>query len=105
VDHVRPWSTVDHCVAARSAAARPPELALRPLQLTGARWRQLGRGSGARGLAPGLTGAQEAVERRCNGSEGGGGGALGLGSLGARREEKKGQGRSGEERGCRGALL
>jgi hypothetical protein len=53
------------------------------------------------GLAPGLTRAQEAVERRRDG----GGGALGVGSLGARREGKEGRGRSGEERGCWGALL
>jgi hypothetical protein len=37
--------------------------------------------------------------------EGGGGGALSAGSLEALREGKEGQGRSGEERGCRGALL
>jgi hypothetical protein len=37
--------------------------------------------------------------------EGGGGGALSAGSLEALKEGKEGQGRSGEERGCRGALL
>jgi hypothetical protein len=57
------------------------------------------------GLALGLTGAQEAVERQRDGGEGGGGGALGVGLLRARREGKKGRGRSGEERGCRGTLL
>jgi hypothetical protein len=51
------------------------------------------------GLDSGLTGAQEAVERRRNGGEGGGGGALNVVSLGAWREGKEGRGRSGEERG------
>jgi hypothetical protein len=56
---------------------------------------------GHEGLASGLTGAREAVERRCDS----GGGVLGAGSLGVRREGKERRGRSGEERGCRGALL
>jgi hypothetical protein len=56
------------------------------------------------GLAPGLTGAQEAVERWRDGGEGSGGGALVVGSLWAWREGKEGRGRSGEERGCRAAL-
>jgi hypothetical protein len=60
-----------------------------------------GGGVGHRVLGPGLTGAQEAVERRCDGD----GGALGVGSLRARREGNEGRGRSGEERGCRDALL
>jgi hypothetical protein len=42
-----------------------------------------GGGVGHGGLAPRLTGAQEVVERRCDGGEGGGGGALSAGSLGA----------------------
>jgi hypothetical protein len=46
-----------------------------------------------------------AVERWCDGGEGSSGVAVGVGSLGARREGKEGWGRSGEERGCRGALL
>jgi hypothetical protein len=50
------------------------------------------------GLDPGLTGAREAVERWRNGGEGGGGGALVVGSLGAWREGKEGRGWSGEER-------
>jgi hypothetical protein len=57
------------------------------------------------GLTPGLTRAHEAVERRHDGDEGGGGGVLGAGSLEVRREGKEGRGRSGEERECRGALL
>jgi hypothetical protein len=60
---------------------------------------------GHAGLTLGLTGAQEAVERRRDGSEGGGGGVLSTGSLEAWREGKEGRGRSGEERGCPGALL
>jgi hypothetical protein len=60
---------------------------------------------GHRGLAPGLTGAREAIERRCDGSEGSGGGLLGASSLGAGREGKEGRGRSGEERGYQGTLL
>jgi hypothetical protein len=38
VDHVRPGSTVDRGGVARSTVARPPELSLWPLRLTGARW-------------------------------------------------------------------
>jgi hypothetical protein len=53
----------------------------------------------------GLIGAREVVERRRNCAKGGGGGALGVGLLRAWREGKEGQGRSGEERGCRGTLL
>jgi hypothetical protein len=64
-----------------------------------------GGGVGHGGLAPGLTRAREAVEWRRDGGKGGGGGALGVGSLGARREGKEGWRRSGEERWCRGALL
>jgi hypothetical protein len=59
-----------------------------------------GGGVGHGGLAPRLTRAQEAVERQRHG----GGGALGVGWLGARREGKEGRG-SGEERGRRGTLL
>jgi hypothetical protein len=59
-----------------------------------------GGGVGQRGLTPGLTRAREAVERRCDDGEGGGGGALSVGFLGARRERKEGWGRSGEESGC-----
>jgi hypothetical protein len=44
------------------------------------------------GLTPGLNGAQEAVERRCNGGEGGGGGALGAGSLGHGERGRRGGG-------------
>jgi hypothetical protein len=62
-------------------------------------------GGGGRGkhMDPGfkLTGARKAAERRCDD----GGGALSVGSLGARREGKQGWGRSGERSGCRGALL
>jgi hypothetical protein len=43
------------------------------------------------GLAPGLTGAQEAVERWRDGGEGCVEGALSAGSLGARREGKEGR--------------
>jgi hypothetical protein len=63
--------------------------------LSGDSW---GGGVGHGGLAPGLTGAQEVVERRRDDGEGGGGGALCAGLLGAWREGKEGQGRSGEER-------
>jgi hypothetical protein len=49
--------------------------------------------------------AREAVERWRDNGEGGGGGALGVGSLVVLREGKEGWGRSGEERGCRGTLL
>jgi hypothetical protein len=45
------------------------------------------------------------VEQRCDDDEGGGVGAIDVGLLGARREGKEGQGRSGEERGYRGTLL
>jgi hypothetical protein len=51
-----------------------------------------GGGVGHGGLGRGLTRAREAVERRCDGCEGGGGGALGVGSLDARREGKDGRG-------------
>jgi hypothetical protein len=64
-----------------------------------------GGGVGHGGLTRGLTRAQEAVERRRDSGEGGGGGALSTGSLRARREGKEGRGRSGEERGCQGTLL
>jgi hypothetical protein len=56
------------------------------------------------GLAPGLTGAREEVEQWHDSGEGGGRGALGAGSLRALREGKEGRGRSGEDRGCQGAL-
>jgi hypothetical protein len=49
-------------------------------------------GVGHEGLGPGHTGAGEMVERRRDGGEGGGGGALDVGSLGARREGKEGWG-------------
>jgi hypothetical protein len=49
------------------------------------------------GLTPGLTLAQQVVERWRDGGEGSGGGAFGTGSLGARREGKEGRGRGGEE--------
>jgi hypothetical protein len=84
VDHVRPRSTVDHGGAARSTVARPPELGLQPLRLAGAR---------------------EKVERWHDSGEGSGGGALGTGLIGVRREGKGGGGRSGEERGCRDTLF
>jgi hypothetical protein len=64
-----------------------------------------GGGVGHEGLDLGLTGAQEVVEWRRDGGEGGGGGVLDAGSLGAWREGKEGRGRIGEERGCWGALL
>jgi hypothetical protein len=44
------------------------------------------------GLAPGLTGAREAVERQCDDDEGGGGGALGAGSLGRGERGRRGRG-------------
>jgi hypothetical protein len=78
MDHIRARSTVDHGGAARSAAAHPPELGLRPLRLTGDSW---GGVVGHGGLAPGLTRAREAVEWQCHD----GGGALGAGLLGVRR--------------------
>jgi hypothetical protein len=62
-----------------------PKLSLGPLQLTGDSW---GGGMGHGGLAPGLTGVWEAVERRRNGGEGEGGGPLGAGLLEVRREGK-----------------
>jgi hypothetical protein len=49
-----------------------------------------GGGVGHEGLTPGLTRAWEAVERRCDGGEGGVGGALDAGSLWVRREGKEG---------------
>jgi hypothetical protein len=64
-----------------------------------------GGGVGHGGLAPGIAGAREVIERRCDGGEGSGGGALSAGSLRARIEGKEGWGRSGEERGCWGTLL
>jgi hypothetical protein len=102
MDHVRPWSTVDHSSAAWSVAACSLELGLRALWLT-----DDSRVGGVRhgGLAPGLTGAQKAVEQRRDGGDGGGGGALSVGLLRARREGREGWGRSGEETGCQGALL
>jgi hypothetical protein len=49
-----------------------------------------GGGVGHGGLDPGLTEAQEAVERRRDGSEGGSGGAHDAGSFGVWREGKEG---------------
>jgi hypothetical protein len=43
----------------------------------------------ARGLGSRLTEAQKVVDRRCDDGEGGGGGALGVGSLEVRREGKE----------------
>jgi hypothetical protein len=67
------------------------------------------RGGGGRGKHMGpnswLIGAQKAAEQRCEYGEGGGGGALDVGSLGVQREGKEGQGRSGGRSGCRGTLL
>jgi hypothetical protein len=85
--------------------ARLLELGLRPLWLVGTQRRQPGRGRGHGGLAPGHTGAREAVERRRDDGEGSGGGALASRSLEAWREGKEGQGRSGEERECWDTLL
>jgi hypothetical protein len=62
-------------------------------------------GVGHGGLGPGLTGAQEVVEWRRDGGEGGGGDGLSTGSLRAWREGKEGRGRIGDERGCRGSIL
>jgi hypothetical protein len=64
-----------------------------------------GGGVGHGGLGPGLAGAQEVVEWRHDGGEGGGGGVLGAGSLEVQREGKEGQGWTSEERGCQGTLL
>jgi hypothetical protein len=61
--------------------ARPLELGLRPLRLPVLGGDSRGGGVGHVGLAPGLTGAQEAVEQRCDGDEGGSGGALCMSSL------------------------
>jgi hypothetical protein len=57
------------------------------------------------GLGPGLTRAQEAVEQWRDGGEGGGGGVLGAGSRGVRRDWEEWRGRTGEERGCQGTIL
>jgi hypothetical protein len=62
-----------------------PKLSLEPLRLAGD---SRGGGMGHGGLAPGLTGVWEAVERRRDGGEGEGGGPLGAGLLRARREGK-----------------
>jgi hypothetical protein len=51
-----------------------------------------GGGVGHGALAPGLTGAREAVERQCDDDEGGGGGALGAGSLGCGERGRRGRG-------------
>jgi hypothetical protein len=87
VDHAGP---VHHGPAAMAGLGSSPELDLRPLRAQGHR----GRGGGGRekhgGPDSGLTGARKAVERRCNGGEGGGGEALGASSLGAGREGKEG---------------
>jgi hypothetical protein len=64
-----------------------------------------GGGVGHEGLSLGLTGAQEAVEWRHDGGEGGGGGVLSAGLLRAWREGMQGWGRTGDERGCRGTIL
>jgi hypothetical protein len=53
----------------------------------------------------GLTVAQNAAERRRDDGEGGGGGALSVGSLGAQREGKEGQGRRDGRSRCQGDLL
>jgi hypothetical protein len=63
------------------------------------------RERGARGPGSRLTGAQKVAERRHVGGEGGGGGELRCGSLGARKWGKEEWGRSGGRRGCWGDLL
>jgi hypothetical protein len=82
--------------------ARPPEL--QP-PAAPARWRlaaTAGEVEWGTGVSP--RGSPE-LERRCNSGEGGSGGALNTSSLGAWREGKEVQGRSGESRGCRFTLL
>jgi hypothetical protein len=81
--------------------ARPPKL--QPSAAPAHRCSTATTGEGEWGM--GLIGAREVVERWRNCAKGGGGGALGVGLLRAWREGKEGQGRSGEERGCRGTLL
>jgi hypothetical protein len=102
VDHADP---VHRGLAAIAASLSSSELGLRFLRRLRSPDEGRRRKREARGPGSGLTGARKAAERRRDDGEGGCRGELSAGLLGARREEKEGRGRSGEERGFRGTLL
>jgi hypothetical protein len=86
-------------------ALSSPELGLQPLRCARVPAKGQERERGVRGSVLGLTEGRAVAGQPGDSGEGGGGENSGAGSLGARNWGKEEHGRSGERRGCRGALL